>query len=271
MQTAKSGGSSLRLSFTLATLLDHVIMVIADKTSGTTYFVNNELITRVAPTPGFAPEFPRPPGLPPTADVFLEDPPPVPPKSVDVDEEVGKQYMLVRDLPYLITPANYLPIGTTADKPADFKKAAWSRYLAATRYMSKVPVDYTMIELFSVQSRVLDTKVDELLPEANDTGAISAWLAEGWPHIRSMLQRFDQLGLSAFKAAGPPHPGSRNAGAFRSPGDVHPLIRVALVLVRLQSLGQPLTGEQQRYLENVTKAFPQAMSDHSAAAKAGRF
>jgi hypothetical protein len=188
-----------------------------------------------------------------------------------VDQEIGAQYMLVRNLPYLITPANYLQIGSTADKPADFKKAAWKRYLAATGYMSKVPVDYTMIEMFSVQSRVLDTKVDELLAKANDAGAISAWLKEGWPQIVSMLLRFDQLGMSAFKAAGPAPAGSRNAGAFRTPGTVHPLVRVALVLVRLEYLGQTLTQDQQRYLDNVTKAFPQIVSDHRAAAEAGRF
>jgi hypothetical protein len=247
MQIAKKGDPSLKLTFTLATLLDHVILVIADKTSGATYFVNNELITRRVPTTGYAP------------------------KPVDVDEEIGAQYMLLRNLPYLITPANYLQIGTTADKPADFKKAAWKRYLAATAYMSKVPVDYTMIEMFSVQSRVLDTKVDELLPRANDAAAISAWLTEGWPQIVSMLLRFDQLGLSAFKAAGPAPAGSRNAGAFRTPGGAHPLVRVALMLLRLQRLGQTLTTEQQRYLGNMTKAFPQTMSEHHAAAEAGRF
>ena len=271
MQTAKKGDPSLKLTFTLATLLDHVILVIADKTSGATYFVNNELITRRVPTTGYAPQFQRPEGLPRSADVFLEDPPAVPPKPVDVDEEIGAQYMLLRNLPYLITPANYLQIGTTADKPADFKKAAWKHYRAATVYMSKVPVDYTMIEMFSVQSRVLDTKVDELLPKANDAKAISAWLTQGWPQIVSMLLRFDQLGLSAFKAAGPAPAGSRNAGAFRTPGGAHPLVRVALVLVRLQRLGQTLTTEQQRYLGNVTKAFPQTMSEHHAAAEAGRF
>jgi hypothetical protein len=271
MQTAKKGDSSLNLTFTLATLLDHVILVIADKTSGATYFVNNELITRREPTTGYAPQFQRPERLPRTADVFLEDPPAVPPKPVDVDEEVGAQYMLVRNLPYLITPTNYLQIGTTADKPADFKKAAWKRYLAATGYMSKVPVDYTMIEMFSVQSRALDTKVDELLPKAKDADAISAFLTEGWPQIVSMLLRFDQLGMSAFKAAGPAPAGSRNAGAFRTPGAAHPLVRVALVLVRLQHLGKTLTQDQQRYLANLTKAFPETMSEHRAAAEAGRF
>jgi hypothetical protein len=274
MRAAKKGDPSLKLSFTLATLLDHIILVIADKTSGATYFVNNELITRRAPT-GYTPQFQRPEHLPRMVDVFLEDPPPVPPKPLDVDEEIGAQYMLVRSLPYLITPVNYLQIGTTADKPADFKKAAWARYQAATRYMSRVPVDFTMLEMFSVQSRVLDIKVDELLPKANDARAISSWLTEGWPHIVSMLRRFDQLGLNAFKAAGKAPRGSRNAGAFRHPGAVHPLVRVALVLVRLQSLlqssGQKLTPEQQRYLDNVTKAFPEAMSEQRDAAKAGSF
>ena len=43
------------------------------------------------------------------------------------------------------------------------------------------------------------------------------------------------------------------------------------MLVRLQHLGQALTPEQRRYLGNVTKAFPQVMSEHRAAAEAGNF
>jgi len=137
--------------------------------------------------------------------------------------------------------------------------------------MSKLPVDYTMIELFSVQSKVLDTKVDELLPNANDANAMSDWLKQGWPQIVAMLLRFDQLGMGAFKAAGAPPAGSRNAGAFGAPGIAHPLVRVAFVLLRLQNLGRKLPADQQHYLDNVTKAFPQSVSENRAAAEAGRF
>jgi hypothetical protein len=257
MQTAKKGDPSLRLSFTLATLLDHVILVIADQTSGVTYFVNNELITRRAPA-GYSPQSPKGPSA-------------APPKPVDVDQEIGAQYQLVRNLPYLVTPTNYRQIGTTADNPAAFKNAAWQSYQAGTGYMAKLPVDYTMIELFSVQSKVLDTKVDELLPKANDANAIADWLKQGWPQIVAMLLRFDQLGMGAFKAAGAPPAGSRNAGAFGAPGIAHPLVRVAFVLLRLQKLGRKLPADQQHYLDNVTKAFPQSISDNRAAAETGRF
>lgn len=251
-QTVKSGDPRLKVNFTLATLLDHIVLVITDEAAQESYLVNNEQITKVGrPGPGSG------------AGTS-------PPKATDLDEEVAKQYLLVRPLPYLVSPVNYMKLGSTTGTAGSFKAAAWTRYIAATQHMAKVPVDYTMLEMFSLQSAALDQKVNELMPSAGDPAAISKWLADGWPHIISMLLRFTQIGPQAFKGLTPPA-GSRDAGAFRWPGSNHPLVRVALILVRLRKLGQPLTPDQQTYLANFERNFKELMDKSRQDAEAGRF
>jgi hypothetical protein len=130
-----------------------------------------------------------------------------PPKAPDLDEEVAKQYALFRDLPYLVSPVNYLELGSTADTASAFNAAVWQRYLAATQYMAKVPVNFSMLQDFSKDSAALDQLVNELAPSANDAGAIAAWLDTGWKHITSLLVRFEQIGPKAFKNITPPATG----------------------------------------------------------------
>ncbi len=253
-QTVKAGDPSLKVKFTLATLLDHIVLVITDETAQETYLVNNELITKVAkPAPGSTSGAGTPP-----------------PKAPVMEEEVAKQYLLVRSLPYLVSPVNLMNIGSTADAAGSFKGAAWTRYLASTQHMAKVKVDFTMLELFSIQSEALDKEVNTLAPSASDPGAISAWLTQNWPSIASMLVRFEQIGTQAFKGLAPPA-GSRNAVAFRWPGSNHPVLRIALILLRLRKLGQPLTADQQKYLAFFETAFKDLMDKSRGDAEAGRF
>jgi hypothetical protein len=249
-QTVKAGDPRLKVTFTLATLLDHIVLVINDEKTQETYFVNNDLITKVAapPSPGSG----------------------TPPKALNLEEEVAKQYLLVRSLPYLVSPVNLMKIGSTADAAGAFKGAAWTRYLASTQHMAKVKVDFTMLELFSIQSEALDNEVNALAPSANDPGAISAWLTQNWLSITSMLRRFEQIGTAAFKGLAPPA-GSRNAVAFRWPGSNHPVLRVALVLLRLRKLTGSLTADQQKYLTFFEAAFKDLMDKSRADAEAGRF
>jgi hypothetical protein len=273
-QTVKAGDSKLKLSFTLATLLDHIILVITDKAADESYLVNNDQITKISRPVGYAPQFTRPRGMSPNVDLFLEDPVMPPPKAPDLDEEVAKQYALFRDLPYLVSPVNYLELGSTSDTASTFKTAAWQRYLAATQYMAKVPVDFSMLQDFSRESGALDQLVNELAPSAGNADAIAKWLQNGWPHITSLLVRFEQIGPKAFKNITPPATrpaGSRDSGAFRWPGSNHPLIRVALVLLRLRSLGRPLTNDQQKYLTYFETAFKELMDKSRQDAEAGRF
>jgi hypothetical protein len=273
-QTVKAGDSKLKVSFTLATLLDHVILVITDNATGDSYLVNNDQITKVARPVGYAPQFTRPEGMSPNVDLFLEDPTMPPPKAPDLDEEVARQYAQLRDLPYLVTPVNYLELGSTSDPASSFKAAAWQRYLAATEYMAKVPVNFSMLQDFSKDCAALDELVNELAPSAGDADTIAKWLQDGWSHITSLLVRFEQIGPKAFRNITPATTrpaGSRDSGAFRWPGSNHPLIRVALVLLRLRSLGRPLTNDQQKYLTFFETAFEELMDKSRHDAESGRF
>ncbi len=273
-QTVKAGDSKLKLSFTLATLLDHIILVITDKEADESYLVNNDQITKISRPVGYEPQFTRPPGMSPWVNLFLEDPVMPPPKAPDLDEEVVKQYALLRDLPYLVSPVNYLELGSTPDTASTFKRAAWNRYLAATKYMAKVPVNLSMLQDFSKDSAALDQLVNELAPSAGNADAIAKWLQDGWPHIVSLLVRFEQIGPMAFMNIPPAATrpaGSRDSGAFRWPGSNHPLIRVALVLLRLRSLGRPLTNDQQKYLTYFETKFKDLMGKSRRDVEAGRF
>jgi Domain of unknown function (DUF4157) len=78
-QTVKAGDSKLQLSFTLATLLDHIILVITDKAAGESYLVNNDQITKISRPIGYLPQFTGPEGMGPTVCLGSEDaviPPP---------------------------------------------------------------------------------------------------------------------------------------------------------------------------------------------------
>jgi hypothetical protein len=271
LETVRKGNAKLKLDFTLATLLDHIILIITDDATGDTYLVNNDLITQFSRRTGYAPQFERPAGLPANVHLFLEEPEPMP---FNRDEEVGKQYAQLRNVPYLVTPVNYTRIGSTKDSGDAFKNKAWSIYGKTTAYMAKVPVDIGMLEDFSKNSKTLDDLLDELAPQAGNAAAISAWLDAGWPEIRSLLLRFEQIGPKAFKNIKPPAAkpaGSVDGGSFRWPGSNHPLIRVALLLLHLQALGQPLTGAQRQYLDYFEKAFKALLDASRASAKAGRF
>jgi hypothetical protein len=271
LETVRKGDASLKLDFTLATLLDHIMLIIEDTGSGDTYLVNNDLITQFSRHTGYAPVFKRPPGLPANVRLFLEDPEPVP---FDRDKDVGKQYAQLRNLPYLVTPVNYTRLGSTKDSAASFKNKAWAVYGKTTAYMAKVPVDIGMLEDFSLSSKTLDDLLDQLAPQAGNAAAIGAWLQQGWPEIQSLLVRFEQIGPKAFKNIKPPAAkpaGSTDGGSFRWPGSNHPLVRVALLLLHLKALGQPLTGAQGRYLDYFEKAFKDLLDAGRASAQAGRF
>jgi len=256
-QTMKAGDPSLKVSFTLATLLDHIILVVTDDASGDRYLINNDQITKVSQP------------VPPAAGASA-------PAAPNLDEEVAKQYALFRSLPYLVSPVNYMELGaTTTSAAASFKAGLWTRYLASTQYMSRVRVDFRHLQDFSIASAALDQQVDQLAQSAPDAGAITAWLNTGWPHITSLLVRFAQISpprvFQDMTPLVPPPTGSRNAGAFRWPGSNHPLLRVALALLRLQKLGQPLTPAQQQYLANFETNYKQLMDKSRQDAEAGRF
>jgi hypothetical protein len=273
-RTVKSEDSKLDVRFTLATLLDHIVLVIRDNSADEYYLVNNDRITRYSKPPYYEPSVRRPPNLPEHIRLHFEDPPMPPPKLPDLEEKVGEQYAMVRNLPYLVSPVTYLDTGTTRDSIGSFKSNIWSRYLAATSYMAQVPVNFLMLEDFSRSSATLDALVDQIAPSADDPQALTDFLSTGEPEIISLLIRFEQIGTKAFEAVpkgiSPPQ-GLQKGGAFRWPGSNHPLVRVAMIMLRLEALGGSLSANQRKFLNFFEAKFKDLMDKNRADAERGRF
>jgi Domain of unknown function (DUF4157) len=281
-ETVKTADPKLKVSFTLATLLDHIVLIIADDAAGQWYYVSNDQITPIPRTAGFIPLFPRPEGLPRSVDVFNEDPPAQAPKDPDRDEQVGKQYGELRDLPYLIVPINYADLGSTKDRADAFKVGTWSKYEASTAYMAraadpafvKKPMTLANLQTFSDASKQLDAALNAAA--SLDAAGLSSQVSAHFGEAKDLLVAFEQLGPRAFKAnpklAATKPAGSTDSGALRAPEALHPLVRMALALIRLRKLlGHPLGGEQQQYLDYFEKAFGQQVSARRTEAEAGRF
>ncbi len=282
-ETVKQADPKLKVSFTLATLLDHVVLIIADESAGQWYYVSNDRITPVARTAGFAPQFPRDRNLPRQVDVFNEDPPAQPPEDPDRDEEIGRQYGELRDLPYLVAPVNYAPLGSTKDNARAFKTGAWRKYQASTGYMAKaaqpgfarVPITLANLRTFSDASKTLDLVMDQIAAKSGSHAVMANMLQAHFREAATLLVALEQLGPRAFRsnprlAAAKPA-GTEDGGFLRAPGRAHPLLRMALGLARLKALGQSLSGDQQRYLDFFEAAFAPQMDALRPDAEAGRF
>jgi hypothetical protein len=266
--------SSLKLRFTLATMFDHMMLVIKDVATEEYYIVNNDQITRYSRPPGYETQFPRPKGLSPTVNLFLEDPVMPPPTAPDLDEEVARNYTQVRNVDYLVAPVLFMDIGESGDASSKFKTNAWKQYQEAANHMAKIKVTLPDLEGFSSDSAQLDLKLNELAGLANDAAAMAAFLQQGWPRIKQMLVNFERLGPKALKEVEKTSPrpkGARAGGAFRWTGSNHPVVRVALALLRVRALGAKLTTEQQMYLNYFELAFKELMDTNRTAAEAGQF
>jgi len=248
MQTVKSGDSGLKVTFRLATMLDHVMLIVTDQATKDFYLVNNNQIIPVKQPPAGAT-----------------------PPAVNVDEEVMRQYSILRNLPFLVSPINYLELGSTATAEGAFHNAAWSRFLAATAYMAKADYGFPVQKAFSEDLAILDSL---LAPLTSDSPAIEKWLNARWPFAFALMGMFARM-LNVFKRMGPAGTpaASRNATSFQfRQGGIHPLARVALVLVRFEALGGVLSPEQRQYLLACQKElFVKEMAAREAAAKAGQF
>jgi hypothetical protein len=137
--------------------------------------------------------------------------------------------------------------------------------------MSKVPVDFRMLEDFSKDSAALDGLIDELQSSSPGAASVAAFIQRGWPQIRSMLVRFEQIGPKAFQNLTGKPAGSRDGGAFRWPGSNHPLVRIALAMLFMKESGIPLDAEQQKYLTYFERTRADLLDKGRAAARSGRF
>jgi hypothetical protein len=245
-QAVKQSGAKGDVTFRLVAFLDHVSLIIDDKTGAESYVVNNNNIT---------------------------------PIKADPEREAQKEYGEMRGFSHLITPSYFYNLGSTKDSASKFRAGVWARYLKA---VSEIGLKQTALEkhlkktkgggtafgvqkLFSEDAAALDALVNELAPFANDPHELAARLDSFMPLAIEGGALFTLLAKS-FKPFDKQH-----QFTYHWPGTAHPLVRVALVLLRIQKLGGKLTQDQQRYLKFSEGLLKEELDKHRQDGEAGRF
>jgi hypothetical protein len=193
---------------------------------------------------------------------------------VDPKMEVAQQYRSMRDLPYLATPIHYSTLGSTKQRPDAFRAGVWKEYLDATGKMgAKQGVlartlpganVFALQKSYSKNSQAIDTHVDRLTRDAGNAGKLASGLASFEALAIANLVIFER-----FSKTFAPYD-ERHTFVYSSPRGISPIVRVALALVHLQSLGAALTADQQKYLAYCEKVFPE-VNEHRESAVQGRF
>jgi hypothetical protein len=275
-QTVKHGEAKLDVTFDLVTMLEHVTLVITDKSTGEYYVVNNNQVS--------------------------------PPHKGDPLTQVAPQYGAVRGLPYTVGPAVPVSLGSTKDPQKKFHDEAWTRYLAAVDWGLRldIPPDverlkksdpasyrekvsalhktryetfYRDQEIFSRGMQALDPLIDSLSTVAEDAPKLSAALAPVVDKAGALAVLFIQLGPSAGIVAG-----SKKTQAvlprqaqfiftMEMGHAVHPLTRVALAILHLKALGGTPTAKEDALLKfcQAVPMFKKQMDDYQAAGAMGKF
>jgi hypothetical protein len=275
-QTVKRGDPKLEVTFDLTTMLEHVTLVITDKSTGEFYVVNNDQVS--------------------------------PPQRGDPLAQVAPQYGAVRGLPYTVGPAVTVSLGSTKDPQKKFHDDAWTRYLASVDWGLKldIPPDvaaleksdpaafseklreiqqkryetfYREQEVFDREAKALDPLVTALGPVAGDAKKLEKALTPLVDQAGTLAVRFIRLGPSAGVVAG-----SKKSQAIlpqqaqylftqEQGHSHHPIVRVALGILHLQALGGTLTPKQDallKFCDNVP-TFKQQMDAYRAAGAMGPF
>ena len=225
-QTVKRGDPKLDVTFELVTMLEHVTLVITDKSTGEFYVVNNNQVS--------------------------------PPHTGDPLTLVAPQYGAVRGLPYTVGPAVTVSLGSTKDPRKTFHDQAWTRYLAATDWGLKPDPDelkkgdpvaaqnaryeafYREQRAFDQAARTLDPQIDALAPVAGDAVKLASALDPVVRKAGELGALFIRLGpspgvISPHPQALPKH--AQYLATMEEGHTVHPIARVALAILHLEALG----------------------------------
>ncbi|MBN1208696.1 MAG: DUF4157 domain-containing protein [Myxococcaceae bacterium] len=275
-ETVKHGDAKLEVSFDLTTMLEHVTLVITDKSTGEYYVVNNDYVS--------------------------------PPQKGDPLEQVAPQYAAIRGLRHTVGPAVTMSLGSTKDSGKKFHDDAWTRYLAAVdwglsldippevqklqktdpaAYSEKVGAIhkaryekfYEDQAIFDKGARALDGLVDGLSPVAGDPAKFEPALASVANKAVPLAALFVQLGPAVGVNAGSAKsqallPKTAQYLFTIAPGHhVHPLARVARAILHLQALGKTATPEEDALLKFCQKVpqFKQQLDEYQKAGAQGPF
>ena len=244
-QTVRQADAKLDVDFTLVTMLEHVTLVISDRSTGEFYVVSNDEVS--------------------------------PAHTGDPLTQIAPIYGAVRGLDYTVGPAVTVDLGSTRDAPQRFHDGAWSRYLASVDWGLDVdeaasavkdpsatsPADpqadptrsryktfYQDQELFDHAVAALDTQVDALRPAADDPAKLGLALAPLADRARVLVVGFASLGpgVGLVSPSASTRALLRNHRKFlftQAQGHtVYPLARVALAVMRLKALGGVTTAAE---------------------------
>ncbi|MFT4102490.1 MAG: DUF4157 domain-containing protein [Burkholderiaceae bacterium] len=275
-QTVKRGDAKLEVSFDLVSMLEHVTLIITDKSTGEYYVVNNDQVS--------------------------------PPQRGDPLTQVAPQYGAVRGLPYTVGPAMTVALGSTKDPQKRFHDEAWTRYLAAVDWGLKldIPPDVAKLEktdpaaysqkvlaiqqaryqafyrdqqIFDQKAKALDPRVDALAPVAGDVTKLASALHPLADEAAALAGLFIGLGPRAGVVAGSVKsqallPRQAQFLFTMEPGHAtHPIARVALGILHLQALGGTPTPKEDalvKFCETVPM-FKQQMDAYRSAGAMGGF
>ncbi|MDR3418083.1 MAG: DUF4157 domain-containing protein [Nevskia sp.] len=275
-ETAKHADAKLDLGFNLTTMLEHVTLIIADKSAGEFYLVNNDFIS--------------------------------PPQKGDPLAQVAPQYGAIRGLPYTVGPAMTMNLGPTKDPEKKFHDDAWTRYMASVDWGLRldIPPDvqklektnpdeysrkvlaiqktryekfYADQEAFDRGAKALDPKVDALAPLAGDAGRLAPELTKVVDEAGPLAALFVQIGPAVGVNAG-----SKKSQALlpqhaqylftNEPGHaVHPLARVGRAILHLQALGGTLTAKETAFVQfcDAVPQFKEQLDQYRTAGAQGAF
>jgi hypothetical protein len=249
-QTVKQD-PDLDVAFSLDVMLDHIVLVIDDKTTAQTYVVSNDRITRIDPITLAHPRESQ-------AGTYDESDTDVRKRSYikpDSEETVAREYASVRDLPFIVSPVIPVDLGSTRTKERVFHDQIWSRYLKATAHASGVTAGVNarlakinaplpggrgaITSVFEAQEglsnalRDFDASMDamEKLPLDTLTDPVDKKLVEA----SALMTLFEMIARSD-KGPDPKHPVQVGSGR-----GVHPLVRFASLILRVQAAGGTLS------------------------------
>jgi hypothetical protein len=240
-ETVKHGSADLDVAFRLDVMLDHIILVIDDKSTLKTYIVSNDKITTVEPVllrhPRVREAYDEP-------DLSYRQGPYV---KQNPEEKVSEEYANVRNLAFLVSPEIPADLGSTKTGEAAFRKNIWAEYLAKTAHATDVSnaVNDQLARISAEQQggQGMLSNVFEAQKAVNDTLVILNQRVDEMEKLNpaEMAQRVDGEFVEAFKilmtfgmiahsdkGPTPKHPVMAGMG-----GGVHPLVRYAQLLLQV--------------------------------------
>jgi hypothetical protein len=206
----------------------------------------------------------------------------------DPEVEVSREYTALRALPHLVSPVFYQPLGSTkTDTAASFKGGTlgggiWGKYQFAAGHMADVRTRlekhfhgsvFDVQRLFSDDLALLDQSADELAALAGDRDGLAAQLDVVLQKAGPLLGVFAHLGPGADPAPAKKDEKQHQVSVAWKEGHAHPLVRVALAIVRLQALGIVLTPGDPKslFLGYCETVFKGEMNARRAEAEGGVF